>query len=127
VRRKVDIVVHAWGSIYALDVAVVDPAAPTYLHLGSDLQPDVTAYHRRKQKIAYWREMRGVRGVRFVPFGMAGASCLPFLRMNAAITRWNARMVLTCEGEIELPMEHGAQGGVVIWIIATAICHVLDG
>ena len=130
VRRKVDIVVHAWGSTYALAVAVVDPAAPTYLHLGSDLQPDVAARHRGEQKIAYWREMRGVRGIKFVPFvveatGRLGPHAYRFFhtnledvdkasfyqRMNAAIARWNSRMVLTCKGEIEVPMEHGAQGG----------------
>ena len=127
VRRKVDIVVHAWGSTYALDVAVVDPSAPTYIRMGSAARPDVAARHRGEQKIAYWREMRGVRGVNFVPFvveatGRLGPHAYRFFhdnledvdkamfyqRMNAAIARWNARMVLTCKGEIEVPRE--AQG-----------------
>ena len=34
-----------------------------------------------------------------------------YQRMNAAIARWNARMVLTCKREIEVLMEHGAQEG----------------
>ena len=74
--------------------------------------------------------MRGVRGVKFVPFvveatGRLGPHAYRFFhtnledvdkasfyqRMNAVIARWNARMVLTCKGEIEVPMEHGAQGG----------------
>ena len=55
VRRKVDIVVHAWGSTYALDVAVVDPSAPTSIRMGSAARPDVAARHRGEQKIAYWR------------------------------------------------------------------------
>jgi hypothetical protein len=127
VRRKVDIVVHAWGSTYALDVAVVDPSAPTYIRMGSAARPDVAARHRGEQKIAYWREMRGVRGVNFVPFvveatGRLGPHAYRFFhdnmedvdkavfyqRMNAALARWNARMVLTCKGEIEVPRE--AQG-----------------
>ena len=56
VRRKVDIVVHAWGSTYALDVAVVDPAAPTYIRMGSAAKLGVAARHRGEQKIACWRD-----------------------------------------------------------------------
>ncbi len=118
VRRKVDIVVHAWGSTYMLNVAVVDPAVPTYIRMGAAARPDVAARHCGEQKIACWREMRGVRGV---SFGCAirrgghratGPTCLRFFhdnleevdwvtfyqRMNASIARWNARMVLTCKG-----------------------------
>jgi hypothetical protein len=117
VRRKVDIVVHAWKFTYALDVAVVDSSAPTYIHMGTAARQDVAARHRGEQQIAYWREMRGVRGVNFVPFvveatGRLGPHAYRFFhdnledvdkaifyqRMNAALARWNVRMVLTCKG-----------------------------
>ena len=112
--------------------------------MGSAAKPDVTARHCGEQKIAYWREMRGVRGINFVPFvveatGRLGPHAHRFFHdnledvdkamfyqhMNAAIARWNARMVLTCTGEsIEVPRKPREHKRSYSYICNHVVCRV---
>jgi len=99
------------------DVAVVDPAAPSYLAQSSFKEPNVAAKQREDAKRAHWAAIGGVTGVEFIPFvveatGRMGPSALTYFKrkiesednphiaktfltnMNYAIAKWNAKMIL---------------------------------
>ena len=120
-----DIVMRNGPELTVFDVAVVDPAAPSYLAKGSDKKEDVAAGQREMDKRAGWQAIGGVEGAHFIPFvveatGRLGPSALKFfneklisadgshiaklflLKLNFTIARWNARMVLQARGTISV-------------------------
>ena len=140
-RLKGDIVMRNGPELTVFDVAVVDPAAPSYLAKGSDKKEDVAAGQREMDKRAGWQAIGGVEGAHFIPFvveatGRLGPSALKFfneklisadgshiaklflLKLNFTIARWNARMVLQARGKISVgfnpPARMDEDGGGVI-------------
>ena len=139
-RLKGDIVMRNGPELTVFDVAVVDPAAPSYLAKGSDKKEDVAAGQREMDKRAGWQAIGGVEGAHFIPFvveatGRLGPSALKFfneklisadgshiaklflLKLNFTIARWNARMVLQARGKISVgfnpPARMDEDGGAV--------------
>ena len=123
--------------VYAFDVTVAEPAAPTYVAAGSAVAPDVAAMEREKDKWARYKTHygeEGAVGVTFVPFaveatGRVGPNALDFLnatmgvshqgplelfykRMSAEVARWNSRMVQSARNRIPLVGE--PLGGVLV-------------
>ena len=116
---------RADGRVYAIDVTIAEPAAPTYVTVGSAREEDVAAMEREKDKWAGYKTHygeTGAPGVTFVPFaveatGRVGPIALDFLddtmgvnhqgplelfykRMSAEVARWNSRMIQSARNRI---------------------------
>ena len=114
----------ALGSqVFVFDVAIVDPAAPSYLAMESYKKEDVAALHREKAKRDGWEAIGGVEGATFIPFvveatGRMGPCALDYFnsnivsedgphvakiflkKMSCTISRLNARMIRIARGQV---------------------------
>jgi len=118
---QADIFLRNGAEVTVIDVAIVDPASPSYLAKESDTKSDVATGQREADKRARWRAIGEVAGAAFVPFvveatGRLGPAANKFFneklisrdgpytarmfmqKMNFAIARWNAHMILKARG-----------------------------
>ena len=116
---QADIHMERGPRVFIFDVAVVDPAAPSYLSHDSYKEENVAAKQREAAKRAEWTARGGVNNAEFIPFvveasGRMGPSALSYfmnklvsaegpyiaksflMNMNFSIARANARMILEC-------------------------------
>ena len=133
---RADIHMALGAQVFVFDVAVVDPAAPSYLAMESHKNEDVAARHREAAKREGWDAIGGVDGATFIPFvveatGRMGPCAREYFdtklvsddgphvakiflqKMSYAIARWNARMVRMARGQVPVghPSSSGAGGG----------------
>ena len=120
---RADIHMALGSQVFVFDVAVVDPAAPSYLAMESYKKEDVAALHREKAKRDGWEAIGGVEGATFIPFvveatGRMGPCALDYFntkivseegphvaklflkKMSCTISRSNARMIRIARGQV---------------------------
>jgi len=120
---RADIHMALGSQVFVFDVAIVDPAAPSYLAMESYKKEDVAALHREKAKRDGWEAIGGVEGATFIPFvveatGRMGPCALDYFNSNivsedgphvaktflkklsCTISRLNARMIRIARGQV---------------------------
>ena len=68
IYRLIAIFLRNGAEVTVIDVAIVDPASPSYVAKESDTKSDVAAGQRVADKWARWRAIGEVAGATFVPF-----------------------------------------------------------
>jgi hypothetical protein len=81
-RYQADVLWHHGGETTILDVAIVEPAAPTYRNMGSVCLPEVASGDREDFKRRHFQEV-GLADAVFVPFVIEATG-----RLGGAARRW---------------------------------------